>query len=365
MAKNLLILLHGIGKHSDGWANDVIDHLSAIAATYPLIEGEGPLESLVEFKPLHYDFVFQSQVDKWRNNANLINEFAQNSQLKVPNLLNTLVNNALPGDEADFLWDSVMDAVMYRGVDLRRDDVRVRVAADIVSAVNAHLVNNSGTDVIILGHSLGTIVTHDVLHELGSMTTSSFSSEFTRFTHVFLLANATLLGPKQFRKPDPEKSVVRPLGAPAVGGQPFCGQFWNINNHWDPIGSWARFGPHPDWGDRNNDIEIEHIHQLNVHGINHYLDHPKVHIPLLRALVGFNSIPKPLEKQRVQEFENEPSVFCIEEVKKLKQRIDVIRDGVNGGDFDEIAKGMLDLYRAVQEAKDACEEMFNDSDGLV
>ena len=368
MAKPLLLLLHGIGSHSTSWANDVIARLGEIAGTFPAIAARGPLSSQVEIKPLQYDSVFEAQLERWRQNGSRVTGFTSDSAIKVPNLI-TFLNGALvPTDEESFVWNAVMDAVTYRGVGITRDEIRTHVMKEVVSAINAHLASHPGADISILGHSLGTIVTHDVLHLLGSgKGGAAFKSTKFRFTNVFLLANASLLVPKKFRDIDSHDSLTRPVGAPApsAGGKPCCGSFYNINNHWDPIGSWARFRPSNTWGDRSHDIEVRHIHQVNVHGINHYIEHPRVHIALLRALLGSDTIPGRVEDERLIAFKDLKPSPCGDAIATLMNTLDRIRNNVSGGDFDDVATGMLSMYRAVREAKDRCPAMFNSADGVL
>ena len=367
MGKPLLLLLHGIGTHSRTWADHAIARLDEIGATFPEIAAGGPLTSQVTIKALNYDSVFDAQLARWRAAGEAIDGFKGESAVKVPNLVDFLNNTFVPPDEENFVWNSVMDAVTYRGVTITRGEIRTHVMKEIVSAINAHLDREQEAEISILGHSLGTIVVHDTLHLLATGEGGdAFKSEFFRFANVFLLANASKLGPKKFIDIKSDDSCTRPISAPAPtgGAAPYCGALYNFNNHWDPIGSWARFSAQG-WGNGFHDVEIRHIHQLNVHGINHYIEHPRVHIPLLRALLGTFVIPDRLKDQRITDFPDLKPSACGTAVATLMNHLDQIRDETSGGDFDDIAKGMLRLYRAVREAKSSCQAMFNDADGVL
>jgi len=367
MAKPLLLLLHGIGSHSDEWADNVVSQLDELAATYPGIDANGDFSEQVEIKPLRYDKLFDDQLERWESLGNRVDEFRKESKIDLPRVFSVLNNNLIPPDEPGFVWNSVLDAVTYRGVTLTRDQIRTHVMKEIVSAINAHLKKHSGADVSILGHSLGTIVTHDVLHLLATgKGGAAFSSKFTRFANVFMLANATKLGPSKFIDIKSNASLTRPVSAgPLAGvGKPYCGAFYNINNHWDPIGSWARFSQ-TTWGDGFHDIEVRHIHQVNVHGFGHYLMHPSVHTALFRALLGNFVIPTRLVEQRMIDFPDIKPSACGDAIATLMNDLDRIRNGVNGGDLDEVAMGMLNTYRAVRNAKDKCKAMFNAADGVL
>jgi hypothetical protein len=50
-------------------------------------------------------------------------------------------------------------------------------------------------------------------------------------------------------------------------------------------------------------VEVDHIHDLNVHDLNHYLKNPLVHIPIFRSLAGFQSaVTIDEEKQALESF---------------------------------------------------------------
>ena len=366
MAKPLLLMLHGIGSHSENWADALVAQLSEIASTFPAIAAKGQLSDQLEIRPLRYDKLFDDQLDRWEALGDRVDGFAHDSAIELPRLVSLLNNNLLPPDEPGFVWNSVMDAVSYRGVTVTRDQIRTHVMKEVVSAINNHLKKHPGAEVSILGHSLGTIVTHDVLHLLAiGKGGAAFSSKFTRFANVFMLANATRLGPSKFIDFKSDASLTRPVSAgPIDAGDPYCGAFYNINNHWDPVGSWARFAPKK-WGSDFHDIEIRHIHQVNVHGISHYLAHPRVHTAFFRALLGNFAIPARLAEQRTIDFPDLKPSACGDAIASLMNDLDRIRNAVNGGDLDEVAMGLLNTYRAVRSARERCREMFNELDGVL
>jgi hypothetical protein len=66
MAKPLLLLLHGIGSHSDSWADSIKAQLNQIASTFPEIAANGQFSEQVEIKALRYDKLFDDQPERWR-----------------------------------------------------------------------------------------------------------------------------------------------------------------------------------------------------------------------------------------------------------------------------------------------------------
>jgi hypothetical protein len=370
MAKPLLILLHGMGAPSKDWAKEYIASLDSLGATFPGLEEKGAFSEQVVLKPLHYDHVFQDLLDRWETEGSKVDGFLKEKEISLPRVSAFLKDNTIPPDERGFFWTHVMDPVTYRGTTLIRDEVQATVVADVAATINAHLDAHEGAEVSILGYSLGTIVTHDLLHLLGSGGSSPsgrvWKSDRFRFANVFQVANASRLGPPALLQFNPYKSVVRPVSAGEApsGDKPYAGYFYNFRNEWDPVASWQRFSP-PDWGRGFFDVSLRHIHQANVHGLGHYLSHPEVHVRLFRALLGTKVISRSSWQERVSDFPNLPSTPCTATVAALMQELDSLKTAVTGGKIDDVAMGMLGAYRAIRKAKEACAELFNKVDGWL
>lgn len=252
-----------------------------------------------------------------------------------------------------------MDPVLYRSFPTVASEVRATVALQIVTAINEHRANHPGAEISIMGHSLGTIVNHDVLHLLGTGQTTEHgdvwkSDRFT-FANVFQVANASRLGPASLVEPDPYNTVVRPSTAPATedGSPGYCYRMMSFRNRWDPVPNVQRFDPQG-WGEDYVEVVVEHIHQANVHGFIHYLENPRVHVEVFRALLGYWTVDDELYAQRIEEFDT-IDIPCGNEVIELKGHLAAVISSTNGGDFDEIIKANLEFYRAIKAAEQACE----------
>ena len=99
--------------------------------------------------------------------------------------------------------------------------------------------------------------------------------------------------------------------------------------------------------------------------IEHYLNHPEVHIRIFRALLGTRVVSRSLWQERVSGFPNLPSTPCSAAVAALMQDLDSLKSAVTGGKIDDMAMGMLGTYRAIKKAKEACEELFDKVDGWL
>lgn len=366
MSKPLLLVLHGVGAHGHDWAKPVLELLTETADSFPGVAARGKLSAQVEIVPLRYDDIFDQWLKQWEAQGSKLKEFGKASAVKLPRLSAALNDTLLPDAERGFFWSHAFDAISYRGVSIIRDQVRAKVMAEIVAAVNAHLAKHPGADVSILAHSLGTIVSHDVLAALATGKHGEpFKAGKFRFSNLFLLANAVKLGPSKLVTPKPDETAVRPVSAGPMGGlAPYLSYYYSFRHEWDPIPNWQPFAPGT-WGPGFINVKIRHLHQVNVHGYEHYLKHPDVHVRILRGLLGWDTISDSEWHQRRAEFPDVAPNACGNTVTELIQRLDALRGVATDGSLDEIAMGLFGIYRAVREARRNCEALFNETDGWL
>jgi hypothetical protein len=141
--------------------------------------------------------------------------------------------------------------------------------------------------VAIIAHSLGTSVTHDALAYLTTHPidgSGAYLSETGwRLDHLFMLANVSRV---LSRLTTPfYRSTVRCEGAPG-DGLPSVREYLNFRHSLDPILLVKAFKP-AGWGSRYGDASVDHLLEWNVHGYEHYLRHPDVHVPILNRLLDY------------------------------------------------------------------------------
>ena len=90
-----------------------------------------------------------------------------------------------------------------------------------------------------------------------------------------------------------------------------------------------------------------------MHGFLHYLDNPKVHVEVFRALLGHWTVPDTDFQAHVDAFQT-IDIGCVNEIGDLKTALDGLITATDGRDFDEIIKATLEFYRAIKTARDAC-----------
>jgi hypothetical protein len=166
--------------------------------------------------------------------------------------------------------------------------VRLRVRLAIVEELTRAKEDGELDATSVLAHSLGTAVTHDALALLGSQPidgprgpNTAFLAGNHTFANVFTCANVSRVletSPKVY------ESVVHP---PTGGAGPaYVDAYYDFRHRLDPFPMVRPFAP-VGWGGRYLlEARCEKVLDFNVHGLDHYLDDPRVHVPVLRAVVG-------------------------------------------------------------------------------
>jgi len=372
----VLFLVHGMGDNIPGWSTDVLDQLDATLATYPRFAGQPrPFRDQVVVEEINYDAVFDKTIEPWGRDRAELEQFAQENRISLDNALTTLSLGQLPEDVSDFVWETLLDPVLYRGSPIVHDNVRQSVTRQFLTAWDKHLTHNATADqvdVSILCHSQGTIVMSDVLAQVGEARHREFlpfSSAKRSISTFMTLANVSRLGPPDLIDIDSRTSCVRPDSAPpfAAGSRNYCRRFINVRHEFDPFCLWQRFEPTMSWGDGYVDVPgVRHVHHANTHGFRHYLLNPRVHIPLFRALLGRDSISPSEENDAIQNFPDIRPTACTAAIETLRM---ALRD-LARGDFsdvraldDLILKGMS-VYQAAKAALESCPELVGGFDAL-
>ncbi|TBR21289.1 hypothetical protein EPO15_10665 [bacterium] len=317
--RRVLFLLHGVGEHGAGWARKpggpaaVLVEASAAFAAFRA----SPLEERAALVPLAYDDLLDEAAARWRKSAadgarraagkaeELAKEaggflrrapwLAQAADAleagaarlrplaegirEAPSLAELAA--ALPAVEA--AWpDHASDVAAWRADSLCRSEVRARIADEVRRA----LAPRAGEELsaVFAAHSLGTAVAHDALDDLGRRWLASdgpASPARWRWDAVFMLADVSRLlavgGPESLVKAGPD----------ADPGS-WARRLFEVRHAWDPI---DRVVPKADPAARpSTRIEVSHAWRANVHSFGHYLEHPAVHVPLLRALCGEETV---------------------------------------------------------------------------
>ena len=316
MRKHVLFFVHGMGSYTN--ASGSANHSWSKAAAKTLKEQYNkyailkltPFDSRFDVVHINYDTEFHKLLKRWDDEGNTILASGDASGPEVTRLLGWLQGGSKLDD--NFAWTHVSDVILYKFFSLVRQRIKIHVANQFRQALSPN-ADGAVTSWSVIAHSLGTIVTHDVLHALDSTTpnqagVSILDSMVPSANVVAMIANVTRIMENDV---DVYESLVAPSSM--VKMQSACFSYLSCNNQFDPFVISEPFDPggHTPWDvARANetflDIETENVHEMNVHSIDNYLINPAVHIPLLERLCGVGSI-LPEEKQEAFEgFDNIP-----------------------------------------------------------
>lgn len=314
MRKHILFFVHGMGVYvdesgdsDDSWGIGAAKTLKSQYEKYPSLVSS--FDEVFEPVYINYDAIFNNVLKRWAAEAQTITGSGIEAAEIATRMVNWLSNGAQTDD--NFAWTHVGDVILYRFFNLVRQHVKIKVANQIHDALEP----KDGVAVTrwsIIAHSLGTAVTHDVIHAMSSSSPNEagipiLDALVPNANVIAMIANVSKTLENNAKVYD--SAVVPPVS---------CDVYLSANNKYDPFVSEKvlvpdRFNPtgRPRWDaaisdDKFYNIESANVHEVNVHSIDNYLVNPAVHIPLLRALCGAGSIPSSLELKALDEFKEIP-----------------------------------------------------------
>ena len=351
----VLMLVHGMGVHGADWSTDAIAALTTAAEAYDLSDfseelgGDG-----VTVVPITYDDRFTKWLAKWGNDSRELAKFIKQNSIPAPANLTEWLENA-DEKENNFIWSHVVDVILYRFFgSLVTKDVRTHVARDVTRAWKDALKEDPNAEVSVIAHSLGTSVLHDALALVATEPptgATGFLAGERRLANLFTIANVSRIL-ETF--PQAYDSVICP---PSVKGDTaYCGNMFNIRHELDPFPAPRPFKPK--WGgDDFVQIETTAVRDFNVHGFDHYLNDPRVHIPIFRALFGFEAIDEETAEKAIKTYDAAKGPKCPQALKDFvqdcRQRVKLIEDS---SDIKTLLTAVVQFLNDVKEVQSACKK---------
>ncbi|MET0385646.1 MAG: hypothetical protein ABW321_06790 [Polyangiales bacterium] len=293
MAKNIVFLVHGMGKHfasqepdqsaQTAWDSHAVRTLDTAWKRFPALANT-PREELIEYVPITYDQIFREYLQEVGDDAERLRRYMPTQELK--DVLEVL--EGASDAEAAFFWSHIADVLDYRyGADRFRY-VHAHICRTIVEKVQAVWARpgHENATFSVIAHSLGTAAVHGALNRLGGGNIGQ-SAQF-RVGGLFQLRSyisiANVSRVLWYGEQDMYRStIVRPF-TPDLG-RGYCDQFINVRHIADPIVAPQPFAP-ADWGHAYRELAVRHVRAINVHDLSHYLDHPLVSGSIFRAVLG-------------------------------------------------------------------------------
>ncbi|MDO8667238.1 MAG: hypothetical protein Q7J79_11535 [Gemmatimonadales bacterium] len=346
----ILFVVHGMGVHGSDWARPVRAKLVEAASRYQAFKNRPPLDQQVEIVPITYDDVLTGILGQWQGSVDGLATFARDQAMTIPTVLNWL--NTAQGTEKDFFWTHVVDVLLYRFNSIATKQVRLKVMKAIAAKLAGAMQGGQLLEASVLTHGLGTSVVHDSLAILGSVPldwSQAFIAGNFRFLNLFAVANVS-----RVLETDPQAytSVVHPdTVQPATA---YLTRYYNFRHTLDPIPAVRAFKP-VNWGDDYRPTEgLDHIREFNVHGYEHYLDAPSVHVPIINGLLG-PVITRQEKESAIAAYAAAPGLLCADQVREFaaaaRRMIDLVGDSA---DPEQLIITACQFLALAKEARDAC-----------
>jgi hypothetical protein len=354
----LLFILHGMGVHDTDWATPTVDHLQKIPSDYGYewFDANGPLEDHVKCVPISYDHAFTELLAQWAESADELEQFGDTEGVGIVKSLSFL-HGASPAEQ-QFFWTSVVDVLLYRLFPIVTANVRRIVRDEITKRFTEEAAAGSIVDVSIMAHSLGTSVAHDSLSILATQPiqtpagpNQSFMLGNFQFKRIFQVANVSRV---LQTTPAVLASPIHPFTAdPATS---YTRGFLNFKHRYDLFTMVRPFTAPAAWG--GGFLEpagINRILGFNVHDLDHYLENPRVHVPILRQLIDPAVVTPDEEADALGAYDAKPEPDCLVQLDAFKDRIDdLIAQASTSLDLQDLVIALTKALAAAKEAKNAC-----------
>lgn len=298
MTKQALIVVHGMGDHTEESVKKTVEESFTKAfGLYSSLAGV-QVSQKFDIVAVSYNKYFE--------------DFRQQAAEEADNMLDTLASTSgsmpitvelakMVGEldkaigEDKFFATHWLDVLLYR-FSLLSEPIRL----DVAEVLADEIIARGSANVHVLGHSLGTAVVHDTLAKaygaeplIKDGRSLKLLNTRDRLAGVHMAANVSRVL-QSFRKVG--ASEVRP-------GTGCCGSFFEYRHKLDPFTKVKPFDPtdNQEWVPHDvfrktyHLIEPSTVTAANVHGLDHYLAHPDVHLLLFRQLFGFR--PRKTERE--------------------------------------------------------------------
>lgn len=361
MVKNLLLVAHGMGVHEAGWEQAVRKKLEEVAGRYEAFQPDpAVLWDEVELRPVSYDGILSDALAQWKANAGGVMDFVGKHKLPGAGSLDWI--EELAQQDEEYLWTHAGDVIIYRFFRLFRERIRSRVMKEIADGVFAdpgrHL-----RDCTVLAHSLGTSVVHDSLQVLGTAPIAGLANAISppneRFRAIFMLANVSRVLESDVAA---FESIVR--GGSQNDTKSYCTRFYSYRHALDPFCVLRPFKAPGFLPQFNLIAELSHYRALDLHGFEHYLDHPLVHVALINSACGEDRISPDERDAAVAGYAKFDGLFA--SVPQIQAKVQELRAQIarlgGGADLGTLFDVALNVRRIVDEIRKQIQDLHIDLD---
>jgi len=313
------------GKPDETWFNDSVAALKEQYLKYPLVRLKS-FEDAFEIVHVNYDTEIFKLVNRWQTESQAILATGIPAAAPAEKLVGWLKNAAKLDN--NFAWSHAACVILYRFFPLMRQRIKMAVATQFQKALAANHEGAVSTWSVI-AHSLGTMVTHDVLQALDSTTPneagiSILDAMAPSANLVAMIANVSKIL-------QTDSKVYQSLVVPQsmIQNQSACYSYLSARCEYDPFMRLDPFDPGdlPAWNlAKSNgsfiDVFTHNIHDLDPHSFRNYIVNPDVHIPLLTKLVGPGAITEQEAATARAAFKNIPLATVEQALQDILKKVD-------------------------------------------
>ncbi|MBC52752.1 MAG: hypothetical protein CMQ34_02845 [Gammaproteobacteria bacterium] len=308
MAKQLIILVHGMGTHPKGEMEKAFKQGLTDRAEGFAVDVKEKLKS-VDYVEFNYSDFFDA----------IRNQFAENAQARKTgfsfltgkgfevSLLKQLTSFEANMGKDEFFYTHMLDVILYSTTYFGE-----KIRVDFLSLFEAKRLKYGHKNIHIICHSLGTAVVHDALSKYYRVESDPYDDipdlkpgNFN-IASLWTFANVSRMVNLLNGQSDPMSSTV------CTGAEGCARNLINISHKYDPFTWFKQYDRKMKDGVT---LESSLIRNVNTHDFYEYITEPKVARALMRFIYGVN----------VTEDQN---ALCVEAYKKktLKGEVKALRD---------------------------------------
>lgn len=306
--KPLVFLLHGMGTYQVGWESSFVKALDAAIKQHKYAaltqSGGKSITTAMELVPINYSGYFAALIKSWQDKSQEVIALAAPAvKPKVERAVGWLTESQM--QQNSFVWTHLLDVFFWLTNNNLRNLVKNLVADTIVTAILKRRKQDEFERfrTSLVSHSLGTAVAHHTIHDIAAGAWKSgvngFAPNWFHFDTLHTVANVSKLLDFDANYPVYD-GFVRPgaFGDPASYTLYFC----DYRHPLDPFCLPTPFKPN-NWPVALFDAQQpSHVHQLDVHALEHYVANPVVHTRLLRGWFGYDCITPKEELDALNSF---------------------------------------------------------------
>jgi hypothetical protein len=306
-SKPLVFLIHGMGVFAAGWEAPFVqaldDAIKQFGYTAVPVAG-GSIKDAIDLQPITYSGRFTDLMASWETHAQQLIDAATPAQKpQVQKAIGWLTTSGIATKDP-FVWTHVMDVFLWVTSPMLRNVIKNDVALALTSNVVARRNDDPMVNTSFVCHSLGTAVAEQTLQDLAAGNwqggVNGFAPSWFHFNSLHTVANVSKLlefDPAHYSIYD---GLVRP--GPYGDANSYALYFYDYRHELDPFTLPRPFAPSAWPAELFDSQPLKHVHQIDVHALEHFLMNPAVHIRMLRSWFGFNCITSDQELAAIHNF---------------------------------------------------------------